>query len=141
MWPVAILVVICLVPPVHLAGWALIGWLVLAPGSIRCLLRWRMSHRGVDTALLPAACIGELAGMCLNLAKREGSSVSKLLRLSEAMESVATEVGGIFRGEAVLEDSYIAESLCRHGVAIGQFKSAALTKSPKVEDGLNLAGC
>ncbi len=140
MWSVAILVVICLVPPVHLAGWALIGWLALAPGSVRYLLLRRMRKRGVDTARLPAACIGELATMCLNLTKGEGSSVGKLSQLSDEIESVAREVTGILRGEAVLEDSYIAESLCRHGVAIDQYKSAALTKGPNVQGSLDLAG-
>lgn len=140
MWPVAILVVVCLIPPVHLAGWALIGWLVLAPVSVRYLLLWRMRKRGVDTALLPTACVAELATMCLNLAKGERSSVSKLMRLSEAIESAALEVAGISRGKAVLEDSYIAESLCRHGVVIRQSKGTGLSTAPKVEDGLDLAG-
>jgi len=140
MWPVAILVVICLIPPAHLAGWAFIGRLVLAPGPVRHLLLWRMRKRGVDSAPLPKACTAELATMCLTLANGESGSLSKLLRLSEALESVAIEVAGLFRGEVVVEDSYIAESLCRHGVAIGQSRSATTAKATKVEGGIDLAG-
>ena len=124
MWLAWLLAGALLTPLLYLVVGAAVGWLLPPRVSARLLLLRRMRSLGVNTALLPRACVADLAEMCLNLSAGRGPAAEKAMCLNETIDVMATEVAAILTGEARPQSFYIADTLERHGVGFDKSTGA-----------------